>query len=828
MRYTAKPTLFYISTILSIVIFLFPEKSTAGIFDAPITDKSIEYLGMIFGGSVGKLNLGLDPESTTFLSHLFQLFNGIILGIAIFILAYVGIISTVNTAQEGQVMGKKWSSVWIPLRSAVGLLLLAPMPGTGYSFLQVTIMWIVLHGVGAADHIWNFVLNNMASGISATRSIKIDEDTKNRLLRNGKDIGKNLLNNLICIEAIKKANPNQTLNAPLQYKFVNKNFTPGDSPKITEELIFGSDDPKHPSRKNICGSIIIEASLTADDLKDDQNKNIDLSPEQKNSIVEKAYQNKKQALTLMIAKIIPIAKTIAGCDKDASTGDIILPEYLQASSSFATGILREPVIIYQKYMSQLIKQKFIPDQVNVNNNSPSQALVPWGEGKVHDQIINSGQAIGWLSAGSFYYLFNKSTQQKLLDTTTDKPILVDPFDSDDFGNSILTAGLGVSTTFSHYFKYGRSSNSNNFFQKPPEYNLTKIAEDHLKPNPTTSGFDPVKNFNTDKLHKDLQAPIEDFKKLAKDPDLKIDGKKKEFTQEISKIIKSLASVIRSNLINKDQPDPLVSQATFGINLMNLTEDIWVTIFASPFIPNLAKSFAAKSDDYLNMFTFAIGLAPAILAIIGVLWGIGAGLAIYTPLVPYMMFMITALSWFALVIEAIVAAPIVALGFVSPAQDELGKVVPALGIIVNIFLRPTLMIIGLIFGAKLYKATISMVNIGFDFSFISLQNQTGTSLLSGLVIMVLYFGFILTLVNKCYALIYQLPDKILRWIGVTGEPTDVSSIKETQHSFDQSSKQISQPAEGAATSAANKLKTSIEDIKKGPKDPNNNNNQQSGS
>ena len=101
--------LLYILPILFIVLYFTPQSALAGIFDPPATDKSVEYLGMVFGGKLGNINLGLTQDSNHVLGHLFQIFNGIILAVAMFVLSYVGVVSTVNTAQEGQVMGKKWS-----------------------------------------------------------------------------------------------------------------------------------------------------------------------------------------------------------------------------------------------------------------------------------------------------------------------------------------------------------------------------------------------------------------------------------------------------------------------------------------------------------------------------------------------------------------------------------------------------------------------------------------------------------------------------------------------------------------------------------------------
>jgi conjugal transfer/type IV secretion protein DotA/TraY len=246
---------------------------------------------------------------------------------------------------------------------------------------------------------------------------------------------------------------------------------------------------------------------------------------------------------------------------------------------------------------------------------------------------------------------------------------------------------------------------------------------------------------------------------------------------------------------------------FGMKLMQYSENCWVDIIMNSFLSSNIDIFTQRGN--ISSLNLLIAVMPVILIFAGIFWLLGATFAIYTPMIPYMMFTITALSWFLLVIEAIVAAPIVALGLIVPSQDELGKVVPALGIITNGFLKPSLMVIGLIAAAKIYAVVVGMVNMGFKFSFAALQSKTGTSMFSWIVMLILYSGFIVTLVNKCYGLIYALPDKVLRWIGVTGEQTDISSIKETQQQFDQHSKQGIGVVEGQATSAAEKFKENVQ-------------------
>ncbi len=61
-----------------------------------------------------------------------------------------------------------------------------------------------------------------------------------------------------------------------------------------------------------------------------------------------------------------------------------------------------------------------------------------------------------------------------------------------------------------------------------------------------------------------------------------------------------------------------------------------------------------------------------MAVYGIVWVLGALLAIYIPLVPYLIFTVGVVGWLLLVVEAVVAAPIMAVSFMLPANDEMGK------------------------------------------------------------------------------------------------------------------------------------------------------------
>jgi len=196
------------------ILLLIAPTVFAGMFDPPTTDKSIEYLGGIFGDHVGSIYLG--GAANPVLISMFSCFNTIILSIGVIILSYIGLVSTINTAHEGEAMGKKWSSIWLPMRSILGMLLMVPTPAAGYSLIQVIVLWLIIQGIGAADKIWNIALTNLADGISVTQGLgAVDASPlapSTPIENAGKTLAKNLLNSLVCKKSIENLHNHTATN----------------------------------------------------------------------------------------------------------------------------------------------------------------------------------------------------------------------------------------------------------------------------------------------------------------------------------------------------------------------------------------------------------------------------------------------------------------------------------------------------------------------------------------------------------------------------------------------------------------------------------------
>lgn len=155
-----KKNIHYSSIILaicSLLALLYSGFALADVFPIPKTDISAGYLVKIFGETGGFADRGM-----TLLGVVFRDFNYGVMTIAPLFLAYTTGKTIVDTASDGQSMGKKLSP-WIIMRTAIGFAILIPKM-TGYSMLQASAMWIVLQGVGLADLMWQDVLDYLKTG----------------------------------------------------------------------------------------------------------------------------------------------------------------------------------------------------------------------------------------------------------------------------------------------------------------------------------------------------------------------------------------------------------------------------------------------------------------------------------------------------------------------------------------------------------------------------------------------------------------------------------------------------------------------------------------
>ncbi|WP_065236269.1 type IVB secretion system protein DotA, partial [Legionella santicrucis] len=253
-------------------------------------------------------------------------------------------------------------------------------------------------------------------------------------------------------------------------------------------------------------------------------------------------------------------------------------------------------------------------------------------------------------------------------------------------------------------------------------------------------------------------------------------------------LKGMAEIFQQGLYIIAQPgvNPVVALANMGNQYINFAGNLWMYL--------LGLAVASALIPIFGVFIFAmLTLAmPLIIAWVGIMVSIGFVTAYYIPILPYVIFVFGGMGWMIAVIEAMVAAPIVALGVTHPeGHDAFGKGEAAIMLLLNIFLRPGMMIIGYISAIALSYVGVWVLNAGFDqaIQFVS-QETNDSSLLNGnsvwvaaggatqytdwTAIYAFFFSILsyttiyLTIIQKSFTLITYLPDKVLRWIGGTHE------------------------------------------------------------
>lgn len=676
-------------SIIGLLVILVALPSAAWAFDfswsSPDDDKSLFYLGQVFG-PVGNALAG---TGNALVASLFRIFNIAVLSLGSIVVSYTIILSTINTAQEGEVMGRKWSSIWIPLRAAVGMGFLLPT-ASGYSLIQVMMMQIVVYGIAAANQIWAVAVGSMSSGVGATGSVIVSGDRAGPV--------RQLLNAMVCAETINN-------NIDCKTSFSNQmasaySKTSGNSAKLYVGI---QDDNNYAS---ICGTMQSSGGASSVEQADW----IDLN---------------------------------AGAMRTAA-GDL---QYVATQIVANTGITSDAVKSALDAASNNIYLSLLAAPLKVDTG---------------DKYSAAAMQNGWLFAGSYYF--------ELIKEQKNSPMLSFPTGSP--GSMPNTVAQACQIAISN--------------------NQSRAAD--LIPSGAGSGTTSTTTGN-------------DVLTMQSN---NVGGSGGPLYEAIANAVKS-ATVDILNDLTTGSGDPISSMRDFGSSIMTTCENLWFIIIILAFITLLPGCMMSG----ISPICWAIGaiitvLVPILTLIIGLLWGAGAAIGIYLPMVPYLVFTFTSLGWMLLVIETMAAAPIVALGLVSPAQENLGKASASVMLITNVFLRPSLMVIGFVVAVKLVTAAITMVNFGF----ISTVNaSTGNIGIFGCIALIcLYGGLCIGIIHECFSLVYALPDKITRWIGGQAETSTVKdSLKESKEAVDKGAEIGGGLMKSSANWAAEKGKAAMKGV-----------------
>jgi conjugal transfer/type IV secretion protein DotA/TraY len=698
-------------TWLLLITLLLPSVAWGLDFDwtSDQNDRSIYYLGMLFG-QVGTVLPG--AIGNEIIGEILRIFNITVLTVGTIVVVYSTLVTTLSTAQEGEVMGKKWSSVWLPIRSATGLAFLLPT-ASGFSLIQILMMWIIVQGIHGANQIWSVILDKAISGQGLTSTMKIkDNDAVETSIK--------LFSSLVCMHRLNNHEAFKTLTGGDEVSV----YYPAST--LTEIWIGVQDNSAY---KKVCGVA---------------------KPSAKHKKASNQNQwNRQQLAAIEIAYLsldgYAEEAAIYPNDKSEWTGLDIIKDAARSMKGPITNVDMSPVAL--------------PNPILVPNIISGPTLDT-------NEMFRLAKEDGWIHAGGYYF--------KLIDATGAQDYKL--------GVPKMTKSPMTQDTSGYPYPDG-----------DPESLAMITAKAAAYLSHTEAGVSGTGNISNAQIS--LQSP--DLSSEAKDA---MGDSMSGFT--------ALMRAFISHLTERDV-DPIASFEKTGSEILLTVEIIFFAlVIGLPILMAIACLMSGMQPACYVLGVVIVIFFPVLVVVLSLLWSAGVAIGIYLPLVPFFIYTFTALGWIMLVVETIVAAPIVALGITAPGQEALGKASPAVMLITNVFLRPSLIVIGFIASARLVKPVISMVNYGFE-SFV-LMNVGFLLLFGNIALIIIYAGVAIAAIHQVFSLTYVLADKVIRWIGGQAEQSMVEkAMDETKKASDSAASSTGAIMKGAAENSLKYAKMAME-------------------
>jgi conjugal transfer/type IV secretion protein DotA/TraY len=719
-----RPLLYILLLCLTCSVAQAFEIPTVPIFKPTPEDLSIWYLGNIFGSD---LVPGSNIPNIQLMGKLFGVFNQVALIVTIIIVSYTVFAGALNTASEGKALGEKWNAVWMPIRIVTGIALLVPKAGSGYCLAQYIVMWLILLGIGAADQVWGTMINYFEAGgaVSMTSTkekpllFSYDNMNYTYALQSDQPIGgggyggikqaaTNLIKSMICVEAFN--NDPANANGPKYKAYMGQTLPTKDTVSYPflmfgNATLYNSLKPINDNQTGAeCGYVLYKI-------------NKELPDEERAKEPERAavYMN---GLLTMANKLDKLASLIVTTSTD--TDAVNFPtQYVNVQRAM------------QMYVQYVASFRNILAPVRSETNS-----------------LQLYKSFGWILAGNYYnVLANFEEKAQLYEQQFVLPIY-------DF-----TYKPPISKDDPHgFYPRGSSFYTPTYFTKKPDpmYAVPgseyMIAQEANKPKSGTA-LSPINRSKADQLRSTITKATN------------TSGANSMTQNRVNEFMAYLTGEGNTGS-NLSSQNPINNVAKYG-KMLTVAAVVTMTVSGLAMVGTtsaIAIMGAFAPGALLWGGVVANMLGPLLLALGSFMYAQGAVLGVFIPLIPYVTFLTGVIGYMLQVVESIAAAPLVCMGLIFPeTKDEIwGRAAPAYMLMLNLWLRPSLMIVGFAAAMILMWILTEVLNIGFlALMGAAFQVDNMFGFVSILTVYTTVFTYIVT---EVYSLINVLPNRVLAWIG----------------------------------------------------------------
>lgn len=691
------------SLIIIVALAVMSDTAFASITDVKPTDKSVEYLRYIFGSVVDIIIGGTGPASPdSIIGALSEILNTGMLVFTGLIVGYVFLTGVLNSAHEGNPLGKMYSTMWIPMRMVLALALVLPFAG-GYSTMQMGVIWIAGHGIGLANSSWDKALDYMSSTgtlYPPTISVKYE------------NIGKSILESRVCMHGINTADRHVNVEEnPVELVNANQNSSLASSAQTTSTPAAANHrvQQRYDSHYNLvsaagaytaawlsnfsagvprsygsnpCGSITLEFA--------EIDEGIAIEP-----AVITFQQKIIEATANLDEDLDPLARAIVSKAVDDTQPNPDETAFNSAILTFKTE--------YEKAVNEAMSAIAT---IRINK---------WAGGNpdAAGTTVGSRDA-GWMTVGAWYWDFQR------INAETQAMVNVKP-------------GLSGPT------EYAQENDDYSIFESALNSYLAKMMVQDQYGNTVTalerSSYaedDWTLNYVLDRT-KNLM----DLALTNPDP---VSG--------MANVGHSIIAIVEAGYLASI---PVYIAANTGKDVADATGGF--TGGAAMTLLSTAHSLITEARNLL--FLAGILLLP-----------IAIMLAFYLPATPMILWIMGVAGWFVLLIEAVIAAPIWAASHAMPEGNGFvgQRAMAGYMVMLSLFLRPTLMIFGFFASMVLMIVMGKVVSLLFIPAMSSMAADHVAGIVTLFAMLAIFTTVIIQIAHRAYGLIHEVPDKVLRYIG----------------------------------------------------------------
>jgi conjugal transfer/type IV secretion protein DotA/TraY len=675
-----------------------PDITMDTILAAAPGDRALGWLTDIFGALFGGTATGL--------GEILKVFNAAVLAVGAVVVTYNMWAGVVQTAHEGQILGKRWSSLWAPVR--VPLAMAAMVPGTGgYCAIQHLMASIVVASIGLANIVWSYS-TDILLGTSGQAAIPLVRPTPPRL-SDSDIIG--VLDIYACAAVLNKTTEWQTAGK------VTQAIVPITVRTSSGSTVYFGGTRQSGYPQNTCGSITLPMLG-----KDDAGTNQQVAQMHAQAIEQITNELSKGALAIATVVLASPDQTPAMPDRQ---------------------LVANAVNGYKNAYANLVQVATSADQ------------------QMSQKLRNLIKTDGWTGAGAWYVRISEANAA-VAGALNNGPIVAAnprPPVGGVEAERIEQARAAMGTWYSHAKSTVAGTAALEDYWD--SYSANTDGDSLSVGSALGRVFDPTRwKWVYDAFSPGSGAKAGAGMALSNIITL---GHRITITTEAA-----IGTYVTVTAARKVMADPDFRNSAAGAAISGVSAMVSRAVDLLPLPVSALLHFVGALLDALSPF-----LVLAAIALLASGWT----LAYVVPMMPYFIWVLSCVSWLILVVEAIVAGCMWAFAHLRMDGEGISGGAGDNGyrITLQILLRPALMVIGMLAGMAVFAVAAQYIQQTY---YTAMRSTLGShyGFIDGLIVFLcMMVVFFVIMAERCFSLVHQLPDRIMRWVG--GSP---EGLNEEQH------------------------------------------------